>query len=391
MVARRIIFLSEDRYSKHDHDRFGFDILQKRGFSVEFWDCSKIFRPNFQAETSPLDLNGFSGLRCFSNKNSLFDSISCLTSQDTFIPIIIYNFQTWGILRQIAGTKALWGMPRLGNFPIPREESSFRGRLIKILRRPSVVANIFLQKLPLKKLGLRPLDFILRGGASTLMGAIAHFKDERTRILEAHAMDYDRYLLSLSENVQNIYSENVVFLDDGGPFHRDQGIFNVPFPCSNDEYFSNLNSFFRIVEKKFNCPVVIASHPRVQYYKMENPFEGRRIVQGETHKLVKHSKFVFSSCSTSVNFPVMYKKPIVFLSINPIKRNHYDSMIKSISASLGKLPVQWADKDKIDWERELVIDKDCYSQYMEAYIKKRGSPEKPCWEILADYLASIDG
>jgi len=25
---------------------------------------------------------------------------------------------------------------------------------------------------------------------------------------------------------------------------------------------------------------------------------------------------------------------------------------------------------------------------MDAYIKKQGSPEKPCWDILADYLSA---
>jgi hypothetical protein len=64
-------------------------------------------------------------------------------------------------------------------------------------------------------------------------------------------------------------------------------------------------------------------------------------------------------------------------------------MIKSISASLGKLPVQWADKDKIDWDRELMVNQDCYNQYINTYIKKQGSTEKLSWEILADHIKSI--
>lgn len=122
---------------------------------------------------------------------------------------------------------------------------------------------------------------------------------------------------------------------------------------------------------------------------MKNPFEGRRIVQGETHKLVKRSKFVLTTFSTSVNFPVIYKKPIVFLSINPNKHNFHDTMIKNFAINLGKLPIHLTGKEEIDWERELIINTDCYNKYMENHIKKRGSPEKPCWEILADYLKSI--
>lgn len=388
MSCNRIIFLRQDRYSKYDHDRMGFDFFQKRGFSVEFWDCSEIFLPEIQEEKNLLESDSFSGLRCFEKRNSLFNSISRLTSQDSLILGIGYNIKTWSVLRHIADTKALLGMQRLGNLPVPIEESSFQGRLEKIIRRPSVVANFLLQKIPLVKLGLRPLDFIVQGGAATLLAPVAHLKGKRTKILNAHSFDYDRYLLSLSNKVVDV-AENVVFLDDGGPFHRDQYIFNTPFPCSAEEYFSNLNSFFRVVEKKFNCSVLVASHPRVQYNKIGNPFEGRRIVEGETHNLVKNSKFVLSTCSSSVNFPIIHKKPIVFLAINPTKRNHYDLMTKSFAANLGKLPVQWADKDRIDWELELAIDRDCYSQYLEVYIKKRGSPEKLICEILADYLTSI--
>jgi hypothetical protein len=391
MPSVRIIFLGADQYSRFDHNRFGFDILQERGFAVEFWDCSKIFRSNFQSDKSPLDSDGFSGLRCFEKREHLMESISRLTSQDVLILTIGYDIKTRDVLSCAANTPAILGMLRLGNLPIPKVESSFLGRIEKIIRRPSVVANFFLQKLSLEKLGLRPLDFILKGGADCLRGAVAYFKGEKTKILNAHAMDYDRCLLYQSDSVEKVYSENVVFLDDGGPFHRDGDILNVPFPCSVDEYFFNVNSFFRLVEEKFNCSVLVASHPRVQYDKRGDPFEGRSIIQGETHKLVKHSKFVISVASTSLNFPIIYRKPVIFLPINPTKRNRYDAMIKNLAENLGKLPICWADKEEINWEKELVIDKDRYDKYMEVHIKKSGSLEKPCWDILADYLTSLTG
>ena len=304
------------------------------------------------------------------------------------IPAISYDIKTLRVLRQISSTKVHWGMPRLGSLPVPKEERSFQGRIEKIIRRPSIVINFLLKKIPLAILGLRPLDFILQGGAATLLGPIAILKGERTKVIDVHAMDYDRYLLSISDSEENVDPEYVVFLDDGGPFHRDQYIFSIPFPCPVETYFSNLNSFFRKIEEKFNCSVVVASHPRVQYENRENLFEGRKIVKGKTNILVKHSRFVISTCSTSVNFPVIYKKPIVFLTINPHKRNHYDNMTRNTASYLGKLPIDMGAQKEIDWQQELIVDKDCYNRYMQENIKKRGSPEKPCWEVLSDYLTS---
>jgi hypothetical protein len=176
MPSNRIIFLRQDRYSKYDHDRMGFDFLQKRGFSVEFWDCSQIFLPNIQRGKNPIEPDKFPGLRCFKKRSSLFDSISRLTSQDSLMFGMGYNIKTWSVLRNIADTKVLWGMQRLGNLPVPKKESSFQGRLEKIFRKPSVVANFLLQKLPLAKLGLRPLDFIVQGGTATLLAPVIHLK-----------------------------------------------------------------------------------------------------------------------------------------------------------------------------------------------------------------------
>ena len=64
-------------------------------------------------------------------------------------------------------------------------------------------------------------------------------------------------------------------------------------------------------------------------------------------------------------------------------------MTRNTASYLGKFPVDMAAQKEIDWEQELIVDKDSYDQYMEENIKKRGSPEKPCWENLADYLNSI--
>ena len=245
--------------------------------------------------------------------------------------------------------------------------------------------------MPQKRLGFRTFDFILKGGTAPLVGGPARFIGANTKILDVPSFDYDRYLRSMNEKEEADHFKNVVFLDDGGPFHRDQFFFNVPFPCTQEEYFSNLNSFFRLVEKRFGYSVVVASHPRVDYEKIGNPFEGRKIVQGETPKWVKNSNFVLSFCSTAVSFAVIYKKPVVFLALNPNKRNAFDPLTQSLASKIGKTPIYWNGKGDIDWDRELSINEDYYDQYMDTYIKKRGSPEKLCGEILADHLISRGG
>ena len=391
MPTERIIFLREDPYTRFDHNRFGIDTLEKRGFSVEFWDCSKIFRPQFQGAQRASDINGFSGLRFFMNKRSLLDNIAGLTSRDTLMTTMGFSVSTWSVLRQIAKSKASWGTLRLGALPIPPTESHFRSRLEKFIRRPSTAVNFILQKLPPEIFGLRPYDLVLIGGKAPWLGAPARLKGANTKILDVPSFDYGLHLRAMNEKEEADHSQNVVFLDDGGPLHRDQFIFNTPFPCTQEEYFYNLNSFFRLVEKKFGYSVVVASHPRVDYEKMGNPFEGRKIVQGETPKWVKNSNFVLSYCSTAVSFAVINKKPVVFLALNPNKRNAFDPLTQSVASKIGKTPIYWNGKGDINWDHELAVNQDYYDQYMDTYIKKCGSPEKLCWEILADHLTSRSG
>jgi hypothetical protein len=74
--------------------------------------------------------------------------------------------------------------------------------------------------------------------------------------------------------------------------------------------------------------------------------------------LVKHSKFVLSMCSTSVNFLIIYKKPIVFLSINPTKSTFNYSLTASMAKKLGKSPIPMTGMMGVNWEQALVIEKD---------------------------------
>ena len=145
-----------------------------------------------------------------------------------------------------------------------------------------------------------------------------------------------------------------------------------------------------MVEKKFSHQVVIASHPKVNYGKIPDCFEGRKVVYKQTHRLVKDSKFVIAGCSTAINFAVIYKKPIILLTIKPSRQNVLDLQTKTLASELGKIPIYCAGKKSVDWGRELTVNEELYSQYLATYIRKPGSPEKPIWEIFADYVENLN-
>jgi hypothetical protein len=129
--------------------------------------------------------------------------------------------------------------------------------------------------------------------------------------------------------------------------------------------------------------VIIAAHPRSDYHKKNNPFNGRQCIINETINLVKYSKFVIIHSSTSTNYAVLYNKPIIFISSKKYT-TIYQKKIQFHSSLFNKFPINICQESKIDFEKEMKIDNDLYNNYKEDYIKETGTPEKPVWEVFAD-------
>jgi len=129
-------------------------------------------------------------------------------------------------------------------------------------------------------------------------------------------MDYDRYLEEEMSSQKNIYGDYVVMLDEFGPYHPDYlNTDNEPV-CNVETYYLQLNRFFGQLEEVVGVNVLIAAHHRYSY-KMVIPFGGREIVVGRIVQLVKHAQLILAYASTSINYAVLYKVPLIFLTSSP--------------------------------------------------------------------------
>ena len=118
--------------------------------------------------------------------------------------------------------------------------------------------------------------------------------------------------LALDDNI-------LVFIDEYMPFHPDFKLLNVD-TVPESEYYNELNLFFSHIEKKLKMQVVICAHPKAENYKTKNYFDNRKIYFNKTCEIIKASQGVISHNSTAVNFAVLSKKPIIFITSNLIKR-----------------------------------------------------------------------
>ena len=94
--------------------------------------------------------------------------------------------------------------------------------------------------------------------------------------------------------------------------------------------------------------------------------------------------------SNAIQFAILLKKPIVFITTRELKNDsRLSSLIKSFAHSIGKTIINIDEPFSIDWEKELYVDEKLYDDYINHYIKKRGSEELNTWQILANRLKDI--
>ena len=84
----RIIFFFGTKFSERDYERFGFDIIQKRGYTVEAWDFTNWWRPNYAKNYKPKDPLEFSGYKIFNTLIETNDALQSLSKSDIVLGII---------------------------------------------------------------------------------------------------------------------------------------------------------------------------------------------------------------------------------------------------------------------------------------------------------------
>jgi hypothetical protein len=233
------------------------------------------------------------------------------------------------------------------------------------------------------------LDFVFYGGKKALEPTTKNFLRESVNKISAHSLDYDQFLLNEPSECEGQY---IVFLDQFLPHHQDFYLLKKNHKSSNQEiinqYYERLNLFFSKLEREYKTKVIIAAHPRSDYVANDIRFEGRKVMHNSSAKLVKKSKFCITFCSTAVNFAVLYHKPIVliYMDIFSLFVRRYDQELAK--AMSNELSLNFCSIDK-EYEVEININNDSYSNYIDNYIKENNSEKKLFWEIVLDSLRKI--
>jgi len=155
-----------------------------------------------------------------------------------------------------------------------------------------------------------------------------------------------------------------------------------------NKYEPELDSVF---ELQTGLKVKFAIHPK-SYKDFSNLLKDFDYYKGNTAEIVKNSSLVFLHSSTSLSYAVLFKKPVIFLTSNELKKSYIGDRIVNFSRAAGGKILNMNDNsnNNLDLKNLLNFDKDKYQEYKDKYLKFPNSPDIPLWEIfvksLKDYI-----
>jgi hypothetical protein len=202
---------------------------------------------------------------------------------------------------------------------------------------------------------------------------------KKTMVL--HTVDYDDYCLR-KNNDSIVKTRYVVYIDQFMVGHSDFEKDGIRHPISNiNSFFETYNRFFNEIEKRYNCEVVIALHPKAEY--VGNPFEGRKMIRYNTDILIRDSLFCIMECSTAMDYVLFYKKNFLRITSKEVLENDFLKIFIVAYKKFGDRLINISNDYPEDFEKYMnYYYEERYKEYIRNYMVPENNINKPIMEII---------
>ena len=390
---KKVVFFLQAHFNRRDYDRFGVRTLIENGFEVEVWDFTAFIANDEYQKIRPPDPIDWERHFSFKTKNDALSAISDLERSVFVIPVIHYNLNTYAIFRLLSKKKIFYSSSILScivpNSFTPKERFLNKLRRSKIRNLPD---RIF-RRIPFGFFGVRSANVILAPAEKYSISNL--LVNDKSNVLWLHSLDYDRYL-SMKDSPVSHDIRMGVFVDQYLPFHPDAVyIKGTLVETTSEEYYPLLRNFFDFLEHKYEVRIVIAAHPRSKYEEHPDLFGQRDIIYGKTAELIRQSGFILLHNSIAINYAILFKRPVIFITTDEINNSFKHPCaegpsVEWLASFFGKKAYNLNNEMDINFENEMLIDKEAYRSYKNSYIKKYGSQERPYWEVVSDYIKALE-
>ncbi len=403
-MIKRFIYIVDYTLTQLNYERFGIDFLLKEGYEVEVVDAFSIqypdkdkgvLLPQVDSKIKIIQVSTYLDLKKILNNYSDSDCV-------------ILMYRVGYIFNRITKTLNRKNIPVVcigtGSLPSPNFEkkTTHLGKIMKAFKTYSTmfIFNFFLQK-TLEKISftlLRPkIQYFIYGGTFSLINSAKILK-QSNNVISAHTLDYDIFLqeelktakkYDKSDKKQDKY---IVFVDQNFLDDPDRYLLDNSDPVIDTirkEYYKKTDIFFDYLEDKFSYKVVIAAHPRSDIKLLSKNYKNRMVVINNTAHLIKSCEFCLVHSSTSINFAILYQKPVVIFQMKLFAHvmSKYQDMFSDAIANYINANIVQIDSNNYNIIRPLVDEK-AYSKYKKMFIKENNSNNKMFWKILEESINS---
>ena len=377
------VFICNLPPSKHQIKNWYIDYLEKNDVKVNFWDVSSLLHPNTNDEYRE-KINK----DVFKSYTDLERAISLGTKNIYVCYIYLEGQFSLKLYRLLSKYNCKVINIVASEMPIYKNSEHIKNFFSSIMKKPLTNLKKFFYWLKLtlyKKLNLiKKFDIIFL--TSSHHRNSSFFSD---KLLYLNHYDYDAYKKICNIKSKKFKFKYAVFLDLNLPFQSDIKISGDDF-INAHLYYKSLNIFFDKVEDFFKIKIVIALHYKSNL--KSNPFKNRTCIKGETEKLVKDSEFVISHHSSSISFPILFYKRIIFIFDEQIKIKYKNSRflwIKQLAEYLNQPAINIDQDIDLDRIKISILNRVLYDKYKLNFLTSKNSSMLSSEEIFLNGLLSI--
>jgi len=393
-----VVFLWETAFTERDHQRMGIETLARHGYRTEIWNLSPLLHRKPAAVYQPKGAGSAQRVRCFRTRREVEDAVADLDDSCLVNCFIGFTASTGFIYRALSRCGVRYAVPSFNALPELRDmKTSDAGRVLarilhnlsglQIRKYPGVILTSFLRN-HYRLFGISPASLLLAGGVNPVQHTV-YPVGPRTRTIWLHAMDYDIYRCLRNQAITP--EPHIGVFIDGYDFHHPDIARSgeAPYPWV-DEYYRRLQAFFGFLEETRGMRIVVAAHPLSDYAEPERIFGNRPVILGRTPELIHQSRFTMMHASTAVNFAVLFRKPVLFLTDENYRHHILGPMIETMADRLNQPLLHLDQPDTFPLADSLAVDPGRYRRYQHEYLKREGSEDLPFWEIYIRALREPD-
>ena len=389
----KIIFLATRHFTKIDFVRFGVENYLKNEIKVEVWYLNELVQRNYQLKEFKFRKVKIMRIEnYFQFERYIQQNISnCLYDLR-----LTYNYSNKKIFQVLSRNKVSY-IIRVGrpNDPVTsnRNLSGYLGlqfkKIIKgkFIHLKNVIFNKIFLLFSADFFKIKKAKYLYLSGRHDYLNRKAHkLIGEKVKLIWGHHRNYDDYLREGKKKSKK-KEKIALFIDQGIPFSPDnieQGIIDV----DPKKYYESIRNFLERLNKEFKYEIEISCHPRIRIDKLKKFFPKFKIKIGKTIHQIQDSSLIICHDSTAINFAVLYKKPMIFITsncLNESTRPIYEEIYYGAAKPFNKECVNIDTTSTTNITSDLIIDKQLYKKYLENFIKFKG-PNKFQAEIIIQKL-----